>query len=333
MHALASQLSFLALCLSLCVLPLSWRFAGSRVCVRTSACCLLKRSRSLSRSVSSYTDQRMATSSSLSVSRYAAPMDYTEKPTTGACPSLLLRRANRACVEWDSWMRGAKRARDRAGVACCCCCSCHQYLCWLKLIPETKLTHPPTPTHTRTCCLMQHTAFHKRDNVSRFIAWVRQLGVDEAVIFEADDLVGVSHRTCVRVCVCVCVCVYGRTKHEGSVAAELTRRSTRTRRTCSIREYNSYHLLLIVVHSCLALFGSQPMCTLQSFLHAALFSCLRSRPQPHGACACAGRCRASAGEWPIMHSPVLRVNKPTAASIATHTHTHTHTHTGLTDGV
>lgn len=34
--------------------------------------------------------------------------------------------------------------------------------------------------------------FHMRDNVSRFIMWVRALGVDFSVLFEADDLVAVS---------------------------------------------------------------------------------------------------------------------------------------------
>eukprot|EP00047_Mylnosiga_fluctuans_P004079 m.232584 g.232584 ORF g.232584 m.232584 type:complete len:1689 (+) comp12383_c0_seq1:42-5108(+) len=50
-----------------------------------------------------------------------------------------------------------------------------------------KIACPPAPmdfTEKPT------TAFHKRDNVSRFIEWVRKLGVDEAVLFEADDLVG-----------------------------------------------------------------------------------------------------------------------------------------------
>ena len=32
-------------------------------------------------------------------------------------------------------------------------------------------------------------AFHMRDNVTRFITWVRQLGVGPSVLFEADDVV------------------------------------------------------------------------------------------------------------------------------------------------
>ena len=48
----------------------------------------------------------------------------------------------------------------------------------------------------RRCCLSRHDGcaveYARRDNVTQFLDWAKSLGVSEAVLFEADDLVGVS---------------------------------------------------------------------------------------------------------------------------------------------